>query len=281
MELTFESIDKEIRRKFINKLNRNCKNGLVKLEENNVKHRETLGLLNQAYNTIRNAETNLKKYNFVDANSLLRAALEYMIMAVMIEDDERIFNEFVILSSIDNQLKRKYTIVNTLICKFAEKIKVISTEIFEESTSKDVQNLFIEVYDLLCKYTHASLVVSIFKEITMDEEKEILKLLMSYVLYFVKIVLLDSIIYLNNGNGTHITLYTLAGCMILNWQKISLIVNKNNVDMKKFTKLLYWDTVNNELFKFFNKKIKDLVSDEINMIDKNDIVKFIDNFISS
>ena len=240
MELTFESIDKEIRRKFINKLNRNCKNGLVKLEENNVKHRETLGLLNQAYNTIRNAETNLKKYNFVDANSLLRAALEYMIMAVMIEDDERIFNEFVILSSIDNQLKRKYTIVNTLICKFAEKIKVISTEIFEESTSKDVQNLFIEVYDLLCKYTHASLVVSIFKEITMDEEKEILKLLMSYVLYFVKIVLLDSIIYLNNGNGTHITLYTLAGCMILNWQKISLIVNKNNVDMKKFTKLLYW-----------------------------------------
>ena len=175
MELTCEGIDKEIKRKFINKLNRNCKNGLIKLEENNVKHRETLGLLNQSYNTIRNAEMNLKKYNFVDANSLLRAALEYMIMAVMIEEDERIFNEFVILPSIDNPLKRKYTIVNTLICKFAEKIKVISTEIFEESTSKDVQNLFIEVYDLLCKYTHASLVVSIFKEITMDEEKEILK----------------------------------------------------------------------------------------------------------
>ena len=144
MGLTCEGIDKEIKRKFINKLNRNCKNGLIKLEENNVKHRETLGLLNQSYNTIRNAEMNLKKYNFVDANSLLRAALEYMIMAVMIEDDEKIFKEFVILSSIDNQLKRKYTIVNTLICKFAEKIKVIATEIFEESTSKDVQNLFIE-----------------------------------------------------------------------------------------------------------------------------------------
>lgn len=60
MELTFESIDKEIKRKFINKLNRNCKNGLVKLEESNVKHRETLSLLNQSYNTIRNAEMNLK-----------------------------------------------------------------------------------------------------------------------------------------------------------------------------------------------------------------------------
>ena len=251
------------------------------MEENNVKHRETLGLLNQSYNTIRNVEINLKKYNFVDANSLLIAALEYMIMAVMIEDDERIFNEFVILSSIDNQLKRKHTILNTLICKFAKKIKVISPEIFEESTLKDVQNLFIEVYDLLCKYTHASLVVSIFTEITKNEEKETLKLLMSYVLYFVKIILLDSIIYLNNGNGTHITAYTLAGCMILNWQKISLIVNKNNVDMKKFTKLLYWDTVNNELFKSFNKKLKDLVSDEMNMIDRNDIVKFIDNFINS
>lgn len=281
MELTCEGIDKEIKRKFINKLNRNCKNGLVKLEESNVKHRETLGLLNQSYNTIRNAEMNLKKYNFVDANSLLRAALEYMIMAVMIEEDERIFNEFVILPSIDNPLKRKYTIVNTLICKFAEKIKDISTEIFEESTSKDVQNLFIEVYDLLCKYTHASLVVSIFKEITMDEEKEILKLLMSYVLYFVKIILLDTIIYLNNGSGVHITVYTLVGCMILNWQKISLIINKNNVDMKKITKLLYWDTVNNELFKSFNKKLKDLVSDEMNSIDRNDIVKFMDNFISS
>ena len=69
MELTQENIDKTIKQKFMDKLNRNCQKSLKKLEKSNVKHRETLGLLLQASHTIKNANMNLKKYNFVDYKS--------------------------------------------------------------------------------------------------------------------------------------------------------------------------------------------------------------------
>lgn len=130
MELTQENIDKTIKEKFIKLLNKNCKKSLKRLEKANIKHRETLGLLIQANNTIKNADMNLKKYNFVDANSLLRAALEYMIMAIMIEFEDEVFNEFIVLSNNDIQLTRKYTIINTLLNKFAKHLKEISPTFF-------------------------------------------------------------------------------------------------------------------------------------------------------
>ncbi len=170
MELTQENIDKTIKQKFIDKLNRNCQKSLKKLEKSNVKHRESLGLLLQASNTIKNANMNLKKYNFVDANSLLRATLEYIIMAIMIELDE-VFNEFIVLSNNDIQLTRKHTIINTLLHKFAKHLKEISPTLFYDTTNKERKKLIIDLYDLLCKYSHASVVVSIFEDIKSDKEK--------------------------------------------------------------------------------------------------------------
>lgn len=115
---------------------------------------------------------NFKKYNFVDANSLLRAALEYMVMAIMIEFDDEVFNEFIVLSNNDIQLTRKYTIINILLNKFAKHLKEISPTLFLNTTNKERERMITDLYDLLCKYTHASLVVSMFKEIKSDKEKD-------------------------------------------------------------------------------------------------------------
>ena len=276
MELTQENIDKTIKEKFINKLNRNCKKSLKNLEKSNIKHRETLGLLLQSSNTIKNADMNLKKYNFVDANSLLRAALEYMIMAIMIEFDDEVFNEFIVLSNNDIQLTRKYTIINTLLHKFAKHLKKISPTLFYDTTNKEREKLITDLYDLLCKYTHASIVVSIFKEIKNDKEKEVLRLFMDYNLYFIKLMLLDCMRYLNEDKRNYIDEETIGFCIFLNIIKILNIIQNDKMNFEKFINLLYYDSVNNEFYKYIIEgieKIKEENNENIIKITKNiDIV---------
>lgn len=284
MELTQENIDKTIKEKFINKLNRNCKKSLKNLEKSNIKHRETLGLLLQSSNTIKNADMNLKKYNFVDANSLLRAALEYMIMAIMIESEDEVFNEFVVLSNNDIQLTRKYTIINTLLHKFAKHLKKISPTLFYDTTNKEREKLITDLYDLLCKYTHASIVVSIFKEIKNDKEKEVLRLFMDYNLYFIKLMLLDCMRYLNKDKRNYIDEETIGFCIFLNIIKILNIIQNDKMNFEKFINLLYYDSVNNEFYKYIIEgieKIKEENNEDIIKITNNiDIVcKVLNDFL--
>ncbi len=284
MELTQENIDKTIKEKFINKLNRNCKKSLKNLEKSNIKHRETLGLLLQSSNTIKNADMNLKKYNFVDANSLLRSALEYMIMAIMIEFDDEVFNEFVVLSNNDIQLTRKYTIINTLLHKFAKHLKKISPTLFYDTTNKEREKLITGLYDLLCKYTHASIVVTIFKEIKNDKEKEVLRLFMDYNLYFIKLILLDCMRYLNEDKRNYIDEETIGFCIFLNIIKILNIIQNDKMNFEKFINLLYYDSVNNEFYKYIIEgieKIKEENNEDIIKITKNiDIVcKVLNDFL--
>ena len=284
MELTQENIDKTIKEKFINKLNRNCKKSLKNLEKSNIKHRETLGLLLQSSNTIKNADMNLKKYNFVDANSLLRAALEYMIMAIMIEFDDEVFNEFVVLSNNDIQLTRKYTIINTLLHKFAKHLKKISPTLFYDTTNKEREKFITDLYDLLCKYTHASIVVSIFKEIKNDKEKEVLRLFMDYNLYFIKLMLLDCMRYLNKDKRNYIDEETIGFCIFLNIIKILNIIQNDKMNFEKFINLLYYDSVNNEFYKYIIEgieKIKEENNEDIIKITNNiDIVcKVLNDFL--
>lgn len=284
MELTQENIDKTIKEKFINKLNRNCKKSLKNLEKSNIKHRETLGLLLQSSNTIKNADMNLKKYNFVDANSLLRAALEYMIMAIMIEFDDEVFNEFVVLSNNDIQLTRKYTIINTLLHKFAKHLKKISPTLFYDTTNKEREKLITDLYDLLCKYTHASIVVSIFKEIKNDKEKEVVRLFMDYNLYFIKLMLLDCMRYLNKDKRNYIDEETIGFCIFLNIIKILNIIQNDKMNFEKFINLLYYDSVNNEFYKYIIEgieKIKEENNEDIIKITNNiDIVcKVLNDFL--
>lgn len=284
MELTQENIDKTIKQKFIDKLNRNCQKSLKKLEKSNVKHRESLGLLLQASNTIKNANMNLKKYNFVDANSLLRATLEYIIMAIMIELDDEVFNEFIVLSNNDIQLTRKHTIINTLLHKFAKHLKEISPTLFYDTTNKEREKMIIDLYDLLCKYSHASLVVSIFKEIKNDKEKEVLKLFMSYNLYFIKLILLDCMKYLNEDKKIYIDEETIGFCILLNIIKILNIIQNEEMNFEKFKNLLYYDSVNNAFYKYSIEgieKIKEENNEDIIKITKNiDIVyKVLNDFL--
>lgn len=272
MELTQENINKTIKEKFIKPLNENCQKSLKRLEKSNIKHRETLGLLIQANNTIKNADMNLKKYNFVDANSLLRAAFEYMVMAIMIEFDDEVFNEFIVLSNNDIPLTRKYTIINTLLNKFAKYLNEISPTLFGNTTNKERKKVITDLYDLLCNYTHASLVVSIFKEIKNDKEKEVLRLFMCYNIYIIKLILLDCMRYLNKDNQNYIDEETIGFCAVLNIVKILNIIQNNQMNFQKFIKLLYYDSVNNEFYKYILECIEKIKEEN-----KANIIKIMEN----
>lgn len=279
-----QDIDKTINKRLLKTLDANCKKNIKKLDKINIKHTESIGLLIQAFNTIKNSEKNLKQFNFVDANSLLRASLEYIVMAYMIDLDENVYNEFLILSNNDVKIERKYTIINTLIQEFAKKLNKISPLMFNETTNKERRKLIIDLYDLLCKYTHASIVVSIFKEIKDEKEKEVLKIILSYNLYLVKFILLDCLRYFIDDNEEYIGEDTIGFCILLSIIKIGGIIQENSIDFTKFKKFLYYDTVNSEFFSFFEKKMekfKSEISKNMNELKGNEdiIEKVINDFI--
>lgn len=258
INFNMQDIDKTIYARLLKPLEANCKKNIKKLDKLNIKHTESIGLLIQAFNTIKNSEKNLKQFNFIDANSLLRSSLEYIVMAYMIDTDENVYNEFLILSNNDIKIQRKYTLINTLLQEFGKKLNKISPIMFNETTNKERRKLLIDLYDILCKYTHASIVVSIFKEIKDEKEKEVLRIFFSYNLYFVKLILLECLRYFTNDSKSCIEEETLGFCILLSFTKLAKLIQVNNINFQKFKKFLYYDTVNSEYYSFFEKEMEKL-----------------------
>lgn len=284
INLNIQDIDNTINKRFLKPLENYCKKNIKKLDSSDIKHTESVGLLIQAFNTVKNAEKNLKQFNFVDANSLLRASLEYIVMAYMIDADENVYNEFLILSNNDIKLERKYTIINTLLQEFGKKLNKISPTIFNETTNRERKKLVIDLYDILCKYSHASIVVTIFKEIKDEKEKEVLRIIFSYNLYLIKLILLSCLKYFTNDNKNHINEETIGLCILLSLIKLGNLIQVYNINFQKFKKLLYYDTVNSKFYSFFNKemeKFKSEVSNTMKVLNGNEdiIEKLINDFI--
>ena len=284
ININMQDIDNTVYERLLKPLEINCKKNIKKLDKINIKHTESIGMLIQAFNTIKNSEKNLKQFNFVDANSLLRASLEYIVMAYMIETDENVYNEFLILSNNDIKFKRKYTVINTLLQEFGKKLNKISPTIFNETTNRERRKLVIDLYDILCKYTHASIVVSIFKEVKHENEKEVLRIFFSYNLYLIKIILLDCLRYFTNDNENCIGEEIIGICILLSLIKLGNFIQIYNINFDKFKKILYYDTVNSEFFSFFEKemeKFKSEISKNMNELKGNEdiIEKLINDFI--
>lgn len=279
-----QDIDNTIYERLLKPLETNCEKNIKKLNKLNIEDRESIGLLIQAFDTIKNSEKNLKRYNFVDANFLLRASLEYIVMAYMIDSDANVYNEFLILSNNDIKFQRKYTVINTLLQEFGKKLNKISPTIFNETTNKERRKLIIELYDILCKYTHASIVVSIFKEVKDKNEKEVLRIFFSYNLYLIKIILLDCLRYFTNDNENCIGEETIGICIVLSLIKLGNFIQIYNINFDKFKKILYYDTINIEFYSFFEKEIEKFkleVSNATNELKGNEeiIEKLINEFI--
>lgn len=261
-----QDIDRTITRKFIEPLEKNCKNSVERLKTAKVKHIESIRLITQAYKTIKNSEKNLNKYNFVDSYTLLRASLEYIVMSYMIGVEEKTYNEFLILSNNDIQLKRKFTVPNTLLKKFGKRLNKISNNLFTDTTVKQREKIMVDLYDILCKYTHASIVVSTFNEIEDKNERKVVKLILSYNLYLIKLILLDCLKFFNNDDKEYIDEKTIGLSLFLCIIKLVNLIQANNIKFDKIKQLFYYDTINSEFYTYYKEgveKIKKEISESI------------------
>ena len=279
-----QDIERTITTKFIEPLEKSCKNSVKKLKTSKVKHIESIRLITQAYKTIKNSEKNLNKYNFVDSYTLLRASLEYIVMSYMIEVEEKTYNEFLILSNNDIQLKRKFTVPNTLLKKFGKRLNKISNNLFTDTTVKQREKIMVDLYDILCKYTHASIIVSTFNEIEDKNEQKVVKLILSYNLYLIKLILLDCLRFFNDDDKEYIDEKTIGLSLFLSIIKLVNLIQANNIKFDKIKQFFYYDTINSEFYTYYKEgleKIKKEISENIVEFkaDEKEINQILDEFM--
>ena len=202
----------------------------------------------------------------------------------MIEVEEKTYNEFLILSNNDIKLERKYTVINTLLQKFGKRLNQISNDLFADTTVKQREKIMVDLYDILCKYTHASIVVSTFNEIKGRNEKEIVRLILSYNFYFIKLILLECLKFLNNDNKEYIDEKIIGFSIFLSITKLVNLIQTNNIKFDKIEQFFYYDTINSEFYMYYKVELEKIRKEIFESIvefktKKNEINQILDEFM--
>lgn len=232
-----KNVSKSINRKFIKPLNDGCDYNILKLDrEKKVKHNETISLLKQANQTLKNVDYNLKAYNLVDANVLLRAAFEYIMMGMMIQFDEGVYNEFTTLGIV-----RDKTRLCEIIDKFRTHLNEICEPIFKCINRKEKLSLLTDLYDKMCNFTHSTLIVTTFIEINSENEKKIFQLLIYQNYHFLKMLLFLCLKYFTNDQKHYLELNNIGFTFLFLMIEIAEKIQKYKIDFSKYDDLLYRD----------------------------------------
>lgn len=205
----------------------------------------------------------MKSYNLVDANTLLRASFEYIMMSMMIQFDENVYNEFTTLG-----IERDRTRVCEIIDKFRTHMNEISEIAFKDINRKEKLLMLTELYDKMCNFTHSTLIVSTVIEINSPKEKEIFQLLIYQNYYFLKMLLFLCLKYFTNDNKHYLESRSVGFTFIFLLANIGNKIKEYKIDFSKYNDLLYYDK-NVEFFKK-DKKETEKLNIEINEL-KNDV----------
>ena len=282
MEFSNKKIYSAIKRKFVRPLNDGIKYNVNKLErERRVKYKETISLLKQSYYTLGNVDYLLKAGSLADANSLLRASFEYILVGMMLQFEDKVFNEFINLS-IGDEDARDYTKIQKLINRFKTHLNEVSSNLFKDFNREEKGDMLTDLYDKLCKFTHSSLFVTTIVEIKNNDDKEILKMLNYQNFYFVKILLFCCLKYFTNDNDHYLYKENVAISLLLYYLLIGIKLRNGKLSLEKYDEFLYKD----ENEKYFEKaekykeemkneaiSLKDAVDDEAFLTALNDFFK--------
>lgn len=269
MKITNKKIKNAISRKFIKPLNVGCEYNISKLEkEKRTKHDESISLLKQAQQTLKNVEYNLKAYNLVDANSLLRSSFEYIMMSMMIQFDEKVYEEFITLGIV-----RDKTRICEIIDKFRTHLNEICEPMFKELNRKEKLEMLTNLYDKMCNFTHSSLIVTTFIEINNKNEKEVFQLLIYQNYYFLKLLLFLCLKYYTNDHKHYLENDNIGFSFMFFLLDISEKIKMYKIDFSKYYEMLYYDK-NIEYFekeKKSNEKMTSELADFCEIIKNNNI----------
>lgn len=235
---------KKVKNKFIRPMRTYNKKYIdILYDEKGIK-RETINLLNQTNMTLKNVYKLIKNKSIVDANVLLRASFENLIMGMMINENENVYNEFINLSI--NDKNRKYTKVQYLSNHFRKVLRKIDDKLFDDISNTKLKSLLDEFYDKLCLFTHSTLIVNAMVELEKNDNIDIYTFALKQNAYFVEILLHLCLGYLVGKINNQInSIYIFIG-----WFIILIDINKEEIDVehiKKLKELMYLE-INEDYF---------------------------------
>lgn len=257
---------KQVNNNFIKVMRKSIKNNLSKLNENDKFKKETINLLTQSYHTLKNVHYLVKQKSIVDANTLLRSSFENLIMAMMINQDENVYNEFIDLSI--NDKTRCKTKPQTLRNNFRKVLKNLNSDIFNEISNVKLKSMLDEFYDKLCLFTHSTLIVNAMVELKKDESISIYIFALKQNVYFLELLIYLCLKYLNNSNEEIDANYIVLGYFLLLSEIDKQELTKENVE--RLCLLLYSD-INHNYFEKQKSEI-DMLNNEIQEL-KRDLEK--------
>lgn len=260
-----KTIENALINNFVNPLDKGCLANLTKLNAEKVKHSETISLLQQSYNTMKNSYHLLEKYEFIDSNSLLRSATEYLAMAMLIEENDNVYNEFIDLYPEE----RKYTAPMKLLRMFGGKLRKYSSILFKDTNRKERELLMIDLYDTLCSYTHGSLLINLFSHIEKKEEKKVLKMLLYLNFYFVKLMLYACLKYINENEDEYLDAGYIVVSFLFYINEINIYIKENNLNFKKYNKYLHLEDNNMTYLDVHRDKLNSMLN-EFNSFEMTD-----------
>lgn len=245
-------VDSSIKRKFIKPLNDGCEKNYSRLYLNSIAtHQETNDLLRQAYFSLKDSYSCLENNSLVDACTLMRSSLEYILMAVVIEFHDPTFEEFKLIGLKE----RSKTKIIALCNKFKRKFKKISNNFLGDF--KDLSEFYdtYDFYSKLCNFTHSSVVVCTFNKINKKSEKEILKMMIMQNYYFLKILLFYCLKYFTNDDDHYLDNYNILFSYIFSNINMNKKIQKNKVDLTKYNDDIYINE-NRDILKEYHNRIK-------------------------
>lgn len=260
-----KEVERALINNFVNPLDKGCNNNLSELDVGHLKHEETISLLKQAYKTLSNSYKLLNEYEFIDSNSLLRSAVEYLAMAMLIEENDDIYNEFIDL----HPEERNYTSPTKILGKFGGKLKKYSSVLFDDTNRKERETLIIDFYDTLCSYTHSSLLISLFEHVEKAEDKEVLKMLMFMNYYFVKLILYTCLKHINKNKNDYLEINYIGVVFLFYINEVSIYIKENNIDFKNYNKYLHIDNKNQTYLDLHGERFKTILN-EFKTFEMND-----------
>ena len=254
---------KQVNENFIKVMRKSIKNNLLQLNKIANLKKEKINLLIQSNSTLKNVHYLIKQKSIVDANTLLRSSFENLIMAMMINRDENVYNEFIDLSI--NDQTRCSTKLQTLRNNFRKVLKDSNCDIFNEISNTKLKDMLDEFYDKLCLFTHSTLIVNAMVELEKDESLSINIFAIKQNAYFLELLIYLCLKYLNNSKEEIDASYIVLGYILLLSDVNKQELNKENLD--RLNSLLYSD-VNNKYFKK-NKSEIDMLNKEIQELKKD------------
>ena len=249
-----ELIRNKVKVRFVRNMRKYSNKYILKLGHDKNIRIETVNLLKQSRITLKRVYELVEKNDIVDANTLLRSSFENLIMAMMINEDEKVYQEFIDLSIDDSS--RNYTKPQKLRNSFRKIMKKLDGNLFVDISNKKLKDMLDEFYDKLCMFTHSTLIVNTMVEIEKDNILDVYMLFVKQNAYFVELLIYLSLKYLTKSGDKHLDL-SLA---VLGWWILLLDIPKDSISSSSIEKLygLLYANSNKTYFESLNKDIQSL-----------------------